>query len=345
MYAFTPIEHNEITAEVGICSTIGPGNFGYGIAAAGCRDYTILQNRIAPNTTFSGNMHVIPKVSPPTPFLRINDGWAEGTFQDGFVEGPVRYLIGVQEGLSKSLQYHAGAVQFTGGNVVELQDVRIELNELGLLVVWDRQTGRVLWSTSSTSQSKPTSDHPVRLTLDRKTGSLRISSGSSILWDPISFIGRCGYTTFTNDPVLVLSDSVPYIQVKDGNSTLYSSQSQWKTFELFADSFIAVSPDSRDGKESSAPPPIPYDARPISLKDALSKLHVTTPAPQSSSSHTMDGSSDTTFLWLDPKTSRLVLHCSRHPRLVEESRVIWQSPNWKTPESDPSNISKATLQG
>lgn len=327
-------------------SVVGPGSFGYGIAAAGCRDYTVLQNRIAPNTTFSGDMEVISKVSPPTPFLRIDDGWAEGTFQDGFVEGPVRYLIGIKEGLSRSLQYHAGAVQFEGGSVIELQNVRIELSKEGPLRVWDRQSGSLLWSSPAPRGASATaSDAPFKLTLDRKTGRLQIISRNGIQWDPMTFVGQCNYSTSTNDPILILSDSSPYIQVKDGGNTLYAAQPQWRHFDLPADCFVAVSSDSQSNQDAAQPPPIPHESRPTSLREALSQLHVSDHTPESSSYQHKSALTGTIFLWLDPATSQLVLHASRDPRHVEERGVIWRSPNWKKLESDSSNASKAILQG
>lgn len=326
-------------------SVIGPGRFGYGIAAAGCRDYTVLQNRIAPNTTFSGNMEAIPRVSPPTPFLRIDDGWAQGTFQDGFVEGPVRYLIGVKDGFSRSLDYHSGAIHMQEGRPVELQNVRFELLREGTVVVSDRRSGSRLWSSSERNvQGRNETDPPAQLLLPRKNGRLQIVRGGTVVWDPASYLERCDLTTIKNDPILNLSDSQPYLQVKDGGSILYASQAQWKNFDLQADNFIAISSSQSAKTDSDGPPPIPHDSRPTSLREALSKFHLKEEKELTGRSHRPEDTARVTFLYLCPATSQLVLHRSLHPKRVEEQHVVWRSPNWKTPKSDPSNKSKATLQ-
>lgn len=305
----------------------------------------VLQNRIAPNTTFLGNMEAIPKVSPPTPFLRINDGWAEGTFQSGFVEGPVRFLIGVRDGLSKSLEYHAGAIQLQGGGVIELQDVRFELTHEGTLLVRDRQSGTRLWSSPEARSSATNHEtSPSRLVLSRKNGRLQIVRGDSVVWDPAIYLGRCGYTSTKGDPVLALSISPPYLQVKDEGTILYASQTRWKHFDLSADDFIAIPPDQATKQDSGGPPPIPLDSRPTSLREALSKFHLSDRSAEQGSRHPSTDAGRTIFLYLDPKTSQLLLHRSVNPKRFEEQDVLWRSPNWKTPKSDNSNRSKATLQ-
>lgn len=328
-----------------LVSVIGPGRFGYGIAAAGCRDYTVLENRIAPNTVFTGSMDVIPRVSPPTPFLRIDDGWAEGTFQSGFVTGPVRYLIGVQDGLGRSMQFHSGALDWKKGNYIHLRDVCFELATEGRLVVWDQHVhGRVLWS-SPLPQDRPSPSISFEVTLDRKSGKLRIvTSGEEpkVLWDSMTFTDSAHYETRNKDPILVLQDSPPYLQVKDAGATLYATHSQWQHFELQADEFIAVSSPHGSSSNQRTPPPIPHETRPGSLRDRFASLHLPSahPTPPNHSPP-----SRCTFLWMDPSSSQLVLHTSQHPRKPEEGDVIWRSPNWKRPASAVDNRSKATLQG
>lgn len=290
-------------------------------------------------------MEVIPKVSPPTAFLRIDDGWAQGTFQADFVEGPVRYLPGVRDRLGMAVQYHAGALQWQSGHLLELKNVRIELASEGRLIIWDRHhQGRVLWSSSIAVEARRSNYPSAKLTLDRSSGRITIVTdipSSRILWNPMAYFDKIGFKTESQDPVLHISDSIPYLQVKDGESTLYTTHALWRTFELGANEFVTSTISEQ--QHTDAPPPIPYDSRPISLKDALSQVHL-------SASSTLDTSMlplspRCVFLWLDPQTSQLVLHTSRHPRQVEKDQIIWQSPNWKKSPSDPKDPSKATLQG
>lgn len=295
-------------------------------------------------------MDVIPRVSPPTAFLRIDDGWATGTFQPGFVQGPVRYLIGVRDGLGRQMEYHADALDWREGTIVELIDVRIELSNEGRVVVWDRHhTGHVLWS-SPMPTNRPSYGTPLKAVLDRKSGQLHIQTATTppeILWQSTNFTRNTGYETSNHDPVLMLSDTVPYICIKDGGSTLFAAQSEWRHFDLLADDFIAVLPSISARDRSDQAPPIPHASRPMSLHDALSNTHIG--QPQDTSRQTSESTvplreDRTIYLWLNPNTSQLVLHTSEHPRQLEKSAIIWKSPNWKEVVSDPTSRSKATLQ-
>ena len=338
LYAFRPT------------SLIGPGRFGYGIAAAGCKDFTVLGNRISEGTHFGGSMDIIPEVTPPTPFLRINDGWAEGTFQADFIEGPVRYLIGVRDGLGHGMQYRSDSLQWSAGSEAALTKTRIELVEEGELVVWDQQQpGRVLWSSSSGHGRRRGNVSP-SLQLDRLSGQLSIKSAQmgQVLWDPMAYLARIGYRTFYKDPVLVLADQPPYLQVKDGGSTLFASSSAWKHFVLNAGSFVAVVADEAGATAREAPAPaIPHDAKPTSMTEALAHLHLHNPAPPPlppRDGPTGHGPARNTYLWLDPHTSRLVLHTSEHPEWPQNGEIAWVSPNWKQCASQPNEPSKAILQ-
>ena len=331
-------------------SLIGPGRFGYGIAAAGCKDFTVLGNRISDGTHFVGSMDMIPEVTPPTPFLRINDGWAEGTFQSDFIEGPVRYLIGVRDGLGHGMQYRSDSLQWSAGSEAALEKVRVELIEEGELVVWDQQQpGRVLWSSSSGHVRRRGNVSPM-LQLDRLSGQLSIKRAQTgqVLWDPMDYLAKIGYRAFYKDPVLVLVDQPPYLQVKDGGSTLFASSSAWKHFALNAGSFVAVVADdgSATALDASAPA-VPHDSWPTSMTEALSHLHLQSRAPPPLPRRGgLSGQrpASNTYLWLDPHTSRLVLHMSDHPEQPQDGQIAWVSPNWKQCASQPTEPSKAILQ-
>lgn len=364
-------------------SIIGPGRMGYGIAAAGCKDFTVLQNKISHSTQFCGSMREIPEVTPPCPFLRIDDGWATGTFQAEFVEGPVRYLIGVRDEKGQGVRYHADALRWQAGrgaecqSGIELEGVRFELNEEGRILAWDQHNrGRVLWASDhdSNTHSRRSSHLEPFLSLDRKSGALCVKSARDpavVLWDPMQHLQDVGYETKSNDPVLHLHDSQPFVQVKDGGSTLYTTMPVWKHFDLVAGEFIAVGVQQEGGRPSSAedvcsaPPPVPHASRPTSsLSEMLSQVHLpghhhhtsqpTSPAPppalpprpgQSEAYRPSPPARGLTYLYMDPETSQLVLHTSRHPTRLEEDQVVWRSPNWKTCKSEAKEASKATLQG
>lgn len=274
-------------------------------------------------------MQVIPAVSPPCPFLRIDDGWASGTFQAGFVEGPVRYLIGVRDGRGPSLQYHAGNVGLQTGQSIELEKAKIELAQSGQLVVREQTShGRTLWTSAPTD---PRESHQAILKLDRQTGQLTIEDTnrhSQILWDPTRYLREIGYVCRSKDPVLHFSDSVPYIQLTDAGSTLFTSQPEWRTFDLFAGNFIVIEAietgpaalprfENLQVTDNASPPTLP----PRRVQPTFA------------------------FLWLDPQTSQLVLHTSSRPDQPTRDQIVWVSPNWKQCCSKPEEKSKATLQG
>ena len=282
-------------------------------------------------------MREIPAVSPPCPFLRIDDGWASGTFQSEFVEGPVRYLIGVRDGRGPSMQYHPDNLNLQAGQHIELEQAKMELTHQGELIVREHgDHGQVLWSSGTPRQQQPVS---AILKLDRQSGQLTIEDQSrhgQLLWDPMRSLREIGYQCRSKDPVMHLSDSKPYLQVKDAGSTLFTTHAEFKHFDLFAGHFIAVGTDPR-------PPPVPQDSRPMGLGEALSHLHLghqsAPPLPPRSQP------AKNAYLWLDPQTSQLVLHTSKYPEHPDRNEVVWVSPNWKQCQSGGPEPSKATLQG
>lgn len=331
-------------------SLIGPGRFGYGIAAGSCKDFVVLSNRIAEGTVFAGSMERIEEVSPPCPFLRIDDGFASGTFQSEFVEGPVRYLIGVFDRKGKSVRYHSGALDWRAGprsdertqHGVELQDVTWELTPEGRLLVWDQHTpGRVLWDSAGHTRQRrlslprsPDQNSHVRLELVKKTGSLRIISiptaisenkadnesiaPEAVIWEPMKPLLELGYTCPSADPFLTLRDHEPFLTVSDGLNTLWSSQNEWRQFELFPGCFICACPPT--GRHEGG------------MHTVMDALHL-------DAHDASNASTKPVFLWLDPETSELVLHSSNHPQNPDHQSTIWRSPNWKKTKAE-----KAVLQ-
>lgn len=289
---------------------------------------------------FAGSMREIPAVSPPCPFLRIDDGWASGTFQAGFVEGPVRYLIGVREGRGSSLQFHAGNITLQGGEQIELQRVNVELSQAGELLVRDsKEHNHVQWRSGS---GRAVEAARTLLKLDKHTGQLSIEDSArhgQILWDPMAYLREIGYECRSKNPVLHLGDSKPYLQVTDGGSTLFTTHAESRHFDLFAGDFVAVALQMEAG-----PPPVPLESRPgESLSSAFASIsvapHAGPPLPPRAGARRM------AYLWLDPQTSQLVLHTSNHPQQPEREQVVWISPNWKQCHSEHGEPSKATLQG
>ena len=338
----------------------GPGRFGYAIGAGGCKDFTVLQNKISSNTVFSASMDLISEVSPPTPFLVSSDhNLASGTFQDDFVEGPVRFLIGVRDKLGKKLQYSASALKWETGNNrqtggrsgVELEDVKFELSEEGRLLVWDQKIpGRVLWdSRSGTDRRREAID--AIFGLDSDTGRLTIKSSKSgieeTIWDPAPYLAEIQHKCQEKGPKLILADTKPYLQVIDASNILWSSTAEWTKMELYAGSFIAVAAEKAN--HDSPAPPVNSEARPSSLSEAFSSFHI----PHHSHDHppalpprpTATGQVKNAWLYLDPETTQLILHSSSHPDQVDDGQVLWRSPNWKKCKSLPHQPSHANLQG
>lgn len=305
-------------------------------------------------------MELINEVSPPTPFLVKNDSSnASGIFQDDFVEGPVRFLIGIRDKLGKKMEYHAGALRWEAGNNrtvgsragIELEDVKFELSDEGRLLVWDQHVpGRVLWDSNSGASRRREAVEPV-FCLDSKTGRLAIrnhkSDSEEAIWDPMRYLKEINYESPKSDPILLLSDRKPYLQVQDSGNSLWSSTTEFSSMELLAGCFIAVAPEqvNRDAQ----PPNIEYGVRPTILSEALNGMHIhhhnhsAPPALPPRPDNT--GQAKNTWLYHEPNTSQLVLHTSHHPQMVEDTQVVWRSPNWKMCKSLPNEPSHANLQG
>ena len=177
------------------------------------------------------------------------------------------------------------------------------------------------------------------LKLDRHTGQVYIEDDArhgQLLWDPMRYLREIGYQCKSKDPVLHVSDSRPYLQVKDGGSTLFTTHAEFKRFDLPAGQFVAVT-------ATAQPPPVPLNSRPSNLSETFSDLHVVHSGPPALPPR--PSPSKTAYLWLDPESSQLVLHTCRHPEHPERDEVVWISPNWKHCKSTPHEPSKATLQG
>lgn len=330
-------------------------------------------------------MDGIPDVSPPAAFIRGNIGKATGTFQSEFVEGPVRYLIGIRDGLGSSMKYSPGNLRWEGGtsegtqNGAVLRGVRFEVTSDGRLVILDQHHSRtVIWS-SPPADDKHKRNGPFRpvMTLEGRSASLTIRNesltsqegqreGDNLIYDATPYLSAIGYQSITKDPSLVLQDTAPYLQVQDGGNTLFTTNPEFRRFELVAGHFVAVAPSAH--KSADQPPSIPHGSRPTSLSERLLNVRLRKSSHGSSSSVTHnqappplpprtpgsdtdrqqtrpDGSTRATYLYLHSATSELILHTSRLPTQPEAHQIVWKSPNWKRAESTPSDPSKAVLQG
>jgi hypothetical protein len=127
-----------------------------GIAAAACRDFTVLRNVIASSTVFSGNINARPSNCPPTAFLRTWDpDWAKGIFQPEFVRGAVQWLIGVDKGESNTLRFGIGALGSESGGIGLGEGEGRKVNGAKLMVedgsvVLKKDGGNVIWRVRGT---------------------------------------------------------------------------------------------------------------------------------------------------------------------------------------------------
>lgn len=289
-------------------------------------------------------MENIGEVTPPTPFLRKNHPLTTGYFQSEFLEGPVRYLIGVRDWPGRKMEFHAKSLRWMAGkdappgarSNAELQNALFELSEEGRLLIWDPKVpGRVLWDSKS-GIDRRLDDSGANLLLGEKTARLQIRSGlGQVLWDPMSYLKSINYECPDSDSVLYLADALPYLQVKHNRNILYSSSYNWSTFELFAGRFVALPPDMEHDSV------IPHEDRPTPVAQALSSLHLD---GDQGSEIIGNKRNRMAWLYLDPETSQLVLHSSTHPQKVEEALVIWRSSNWKKAKSKPDAPAHANLQ-
>ncbi|GAA5876616.1 hypothetical protein JCM16303_003600 [Sporobolomyces ruberrimus] len=197
---------------------LGPGQFGYGIALSGARDFKVLGNRLLPSTRFAGSTHRFYPATinaPPTAFLRqwSDRGRVQGCeYQEEFVEGEVQWLIGIEPEVGDKLEYEAGQVRLdskgfsgAGEGGLALRDGRWEVTDKGELVLRrvDKSQhldkfgmgqygqGRILW-TSGGGGGGGGSHHVRDPVLEfRKDGALTLrteSGNGDTLWDPVSYL-------------------------------------------------------------------------------------------------------------------------------------------------------------
>ncbi|GAA6017692.1 hypothetical protein JCM11491_001170 [Sporobolomyces phaffii] len=210
---------------------LGPGQFGYGIALSGARQFKVLGNRLLPSTRFAGSTHRFYPATinaPPTAFLRqwCDRGRVQGCeYQEEFVEGEVQWLIGIEPEVGDKLEYEAGQVRLdsqgmsgAGEGGLALRDGRWEVSDRGELILrkvdksqhLDRfgmgryGEGQVLWSSGSRVGGHHVRDPVLEF---RKSGELTLRSDGGrgdTLWDPVSYL-----STFLPPPPHVPEPSDP----------------------------------------------------------------------------------------------------------------------------------------
>ncbi|KAH8915240.1 hypothetical protein BT69DRAFT_1356832 [Atractiella rhizophila] len=273
---------------------IGPGKFGYGIALAGCRDFTVLHNTINHDTTFCGDTAARPTNCPPVPFLKTWDpDWALGEFQPEFVEGEVGYLIGIEKGFSRSLRFPNNSLP----SEVRVQGgwLGIEDGELKLVDLSPDGKSNTVWSTRSEGKVQNWQFKGGVLIAHNKEG--------EAVWDSWKHVfGRNstpghGRETFTIERGrLMINDAAQNVIWMNR----YFFPLGWR---LNAGQWIALpSSTSLVSPESETPTLLPSRRGPI-------------------------------FFTLLPN-GHLVLHFSVHPLQPRREEVIWTPPNWKQVQAD-----------
>ncbi|GAA5936438.1 uncharacterized protein JCM15063_001886 [Sporobolomyces koalae] len=245
---------------------LGPGQFGYGIALSGARQFKVHGNRVMSDTRFAGSTHRFYPATvnaPPTAFLRqwCDRGRVQGCdYQDDFVEGEVQWLIGIEPEVGDKLEYEAGQVRMdvhghsrAGEGGLALKGGRWEVTEQGELILrrvdqgqqLDRfgmgQYGRgtVMWTSGG---GTPVRDPILEF---RKDGALTLRAdrgNGETLWDPVSYLSDflpapppvpepsepTPPETWISRAKLILQAKKPYLQVKNHQGNLlFSSSYDW----------------------------------------------------------------------------------------------------------------------
>lgn len=246
---------------------LGPGQFGYGIALSGARQFKVLGNRVLPSTRFAGSTHRFYPATinaPPTAFLRqwCDRGRVQGCeYQEDFVEGEVQWLIGIEPEVGDKLEYEAGQVRMdsrgmsrAGEGGLTLREGRWEVSQTGELILrkveksqhLDRfgmgryGEGKVLWSSGGAGR-----DVRDPILEFRKDGNLTLRAeggNGEALWDPVSYLSRFlptpPHVPEPSEPTppeawiprakLILQAKQPYLQIKNHQGNiLFSSSYEW----------------------------------------------------------------------------------------------------------------------
>ncbi|KAI8458929.1 hypothetical protein BY996DRAFT_4576559 [Phakopsora pachyrhizi] len=342
---------------------IGPGRFGYGIGMSGCKNFKVEGNRIADGTQFVGDMSKMPAPlnAPPMAFLRSNEvGSIEDCkIQDDFIPGRATWLIGLEDGNSKMLSYESRQINLLSTDqAIDLQRIKINLEDWGELRVIDRSSSEVLWSSGTRSSVNKLSGcdqfNRTRLGFDWN-GNLTIREVESgrLIWNPMGSLDGC--VEIGDGVTLTVSDVSPFLLVRRScGSVVWASEYIFERgqLELKAGQFISVTPEQ--SLLTTGPPPIPPR---IGVQVAPPP-----PIPSRPNGTTVNGNNNRLslnclnnrpmFIYLDPNTSNLIIHNGdRYDNPF--GRVIWASelfsnfPRQVPSKSldDDSKITKCVFQG
>lgn len=121
---------------------------------------------------------------------------------------------------------------------------------------------------------------------------------------------------------------------------------EWR---LFAGDWIALSDEVTLGDGIDKPPKVEWDERPkpptIDLSSRPGTLVNQIKDLSISSENQIQRPRYPVYLFLDPSTSQLILHSSRHPDQVSPDKIIFITPHHRRVPSDPEKKSFTVLQG
>lgn len=254
-------------------------------------------------------MTKVPWNPAPCPFVCTNVAQSvSGLLQDGFRYAYIRFLIGVEDGLSSLLSFLPGNFHLDSSikPALWLKTAQVRLSENGLLQILD-YNGQTIWSSAvkdsncAASTAVFTSDGHLQV-CRKKDGSVIWERPSPAVSAPIA----------DGSPCLNVTCTTPYLTIQDKEgSLLYAASCVFPLdFTLNSGCFVAIESRRGDAENIQEAPPLV-----------------------------------TSYLLLEGTTSQLVLHNSQNPTQPSAETTHWRSPVWVDPSSDSSVSARAILQG
>ncbi|KAI5475663.1 Bulb-type lectin domain containing protein [Pseudohyphozyma bogoriensis] len=305
---------------------IGPGTIGYGIGVSSAKDFTVLGNVVLEGTSFEGDMGHFNGVrnAAPTGFLKTSSRNENCKLQDDFVEGEASWLIGIEPGWGKYLDYWPGQLQLfpsghsnSGEGGLKVKSGVWGLGKDGVIRLRDHKTGKPIWSSAAKGHWKGSKEPVLEFGLDG-VFAVKDGEGGKVVWDPteylVPYLPPHDGGKDVGKSIVVFGGEEPFITIKDGGgNSLYSTLFEFGVgWELHAGEWVSVTPlpfrgvlggdgvEGFAGGEGGAPhsqptaPPIPEHSRPhfrSFVKDLATELlrperDQTCPAPPHQTSPT-----------------------------------------------------------
>lgn len=205
-------------------------NMGYGIAASGATEITV-QGNVA-QAQFGGKIgETCLRPLNPAPGAFVYDArGVQGSLQNDFVNGTVRYVLCIEPGLSALYAYAPGQLTLRNGNGVQLAGAKLGLS--GTTATVRDGAGRVVWSAGGRSALGSLSGASLTFT---PRGQLRLGNATAFNFNVPASGAQPGAGS-----TLTFANVAPYLRITTpAGDVAWASSYTFPDFKLNAGQFIS----------------------------------------------------------------------------------------------------------